>query len=107
MFIGYLPSFFIALLLSFFYLGYVASGVFEQIRKEIKKEIGTEITEKMSDTVSGENSLVFDYVADISEPYRQTVFSLEFAVDIPIAANDILPLKICLLEYFLRPPPSL
>ncbi|MDR2285878.1 MAG: hypothetical protein LBE04_00140 [Prevotellaceae bacterium] len=107
MFVGYLPSFFIALLLSFFYLGYAAFGIFEQIRKEIKKEIETEITEKMSDTVTAENSFIFDYVTDISEPYRQTVFSLEFAVDVPIAGNDILPLKICLSEYFLRPPPSL
>ncbi|MDR1593275.1 MAG: hypothetical protein LBS43_02165 [Prevotellaceae bacterium] len=105
MFIGYLSSFFIALLLSFFYLGYAASGAFERIKKDIKKEIETGITEKIPNTVPAENSFVFDYVADISEPNRQPAFSSGFAVDIPVIDDGIPLRKICLSEYFLRPPP--
>lgn len=105
MFIGYLSSFFIALLLSFFYLSYAASGIFEQIKKEIKNEIKSEIIEESYNPVSDDNSFVFDYYADISTPIRHSV-SIELAVDISIVYNDIPIRKICLSEYFLRPPPN-
>jgi hypothetical protein len=106
MFIGYLSSFFIALLLSLFYLGYAASDVFTQIKKEIAKEIETEVREKIPDTVSPDKFFIFDYVADISEPGRQSVFSSGFAVYIPVIDEGIPLRKICLSEYFLRPPPA-
>lgn len=104
MFISYISSFIIALLLSFFYLSYVASGIFDQIRKEIKKEASAEITEEHS-TVSMDKSFVFDYITDIPEPSRQTVF-WEFATDIPPADDDIPIRKKYLSDYFLRPPPN-
>lgn len=104
MFIGYLSSFFIALLLSIFYLSYAASGILGQIRKEIIEEIKAEVIEEYS-TVSVENSFVFDYYAEISKPNQYAGFS-EFAVDIPIIDDDIPIQKICLTEYFLRPPPK-
>jgi hypothetical protein len=104
-FIGYLSSFFIALLLSFFYLGYAASGVLEQIKKELNKEVETEITEEPHVAVSAGNSFIFDYFTEISEPHQHAVFS-EYAVDISIVDNDIQTQKICLSQYFLRPPPA-
>jgi hypothetical protein len=104
-FIGYLSSFFIALLLSLFYLSYAASGIFEQIKKEIKDEIKKEIIEE-SYKVSVDDFFVFDYCADISAPIKHFVFS-EFAVDISVVDNDDIAVqKICLSEYFLRPPPN-
>ncbi|MDR0725376.1 MAG: hypothetical protein LBF59_05130 [Prevotellaceae bacterium] len=105
MFIGYLSSFFIALLLSLFYLSYAASGIFEQIKKEIKNEIKSEIIGESHEDASGVNSFVFDYYADISVPVKHSVFR-EFAVDISVVDNDIPIRKICLSEYFLRPPPN-
>jgi hypothetical protein len=105
-FIGYFSSFFIALLLGFFYLGYAASGFFEQVKKEI-----TEKSEELS-CVSAQSSedishFVFDYIVDISEPNLQSGFS-EYVIDIPVVVTDNIPFqKICLSEYFLRPPPEL
>jgi hypothetical protein len=104
-FIGYLSSFFIALLLSFFYLGYAASGVLEHVKKELNKETKAEITEEPHRTVSTENSFTFDYFAEIPEPYQHAVFS-EYAPDIPVVDNDVQAQKICLSQYFLRPPPE-
>jgi hypothetical protein len=104
-FISYISSFVVALLLSFFYLSYVASGIFDQIRKEIKKEANAEITEERYSAVSIDKSFVFDYVADIPRPNRQTVFS-GFAIDIPIIDNSIPLRKKYLSDYFLRPPPK-
>jgi hypothetical protein len=105
MFIGYLSSFFIALLLSLFYLSYAASGIFERIRKEIKNDnITTEIIEESHDNPAAENSFTFDYFADI--PALSQCFGFSgFAVDIPLVYDDIPPQKIHLSEYFLRPPP--
>jgi hypothetical protein len=106
MFVGYLSSFFIALLLSFFYLGYAASGVFEQIKKEIKKEAGTELTETISNTDCSENYSIFDYVTNIPESNRQVV-NLGFVIDIPLICDRIPIRKVCLSDHFLRPPPEL
>jgi hypothetical protein len=105
-FIGYCYSFFVALLLSLFYLGYAASGLFEQIRKEV-----TGKPEALSYTVSAPSSqeifhFVFHYVVDIPEQSRQSIFS-EFVIALPVVIIDrILCRKICLSEYFLRPPPK-
>jgi hypothetical protein len=103
-FIGYLSSFFIALLLSLFYLSYAASGVFKRIKNEIKNDITTEIIKESHDAVTSENTLIFDCFADIPAPAQCPGFS-EFAVDIPIVYDDIPIQKIYLSEYFLRPPP--
>ncbi|MDR1130479.1 MAG: hypothetical protein LBK96_05815 [Prevotellaceae bacterium] len=94
------------MLLSFFYLSYVASGIFEQIRKEIKKEAGVEITEQQDSAVSVDKSFVFDYLADIPEPNRQTVFP-ELSIDIPVVDDGVPLRKKYLSDYFLRPPPNL
>jgi hypothetical protein len=103
-FIGYLSSFFIALLLSIFYINYAASGIFEQIKKELKNETKTEITEESCE-ISVAHSFVFDYYTNISVPIRHSVFR-EFAVDISIVYSDVPIRKIYLSEYFLRPPPN-
>ncbi|MDR2027061.1 MAG: hypothetical protein LBQ01_05800 [Prevotellaceae bacterium] len=105
MFIGYFSSFFIALLLSLFYLGYAASGLVAQIRKEV-----TVKPEKPSCTVLIQDSkeiphFVFDYIADVPKPDRQVRFA-ELIIDIPVADDSIPVQKICLSEYFLRPPPT-
>jgi hypothetical protein len=104
-FISYLPSFFVALLLSFFYLSYVVSDVFVHIRDEIKKEAKTEITETLPSFVSTDNSLVFDYITDIPEPNPQIGFS-EFTVDIPVIDDGVPLHKNHLSDHFLRPPPK-
>jgi hypothetical protein len=106
MFIGYLSSFFIALLLSFFYLSYAAFGVFEQINEARKKEINTEIIEGSSGVVSTDNVFVFDYLSDFSEQCHQIIIG-GFTVDIPLINDDIPLQNICLSEYFQRPPPAL
>jgi hypothetical protein len=105
-FISYLSSFFVAALLSFFYLGYVASDLFVQIRDEIRKEAKTEITETLPSTVSTGNSFVYDYVTDIPEPNPQVGVS-ELTVDIPVIDDGIPLRKNYLSDYFLRPPPKL
>jgi hypothetical protein len=104
-FIGYISSFFIALLLSLFYLSYAASGIFEQIKKEIKDDVRAEIIEESYDTVSAEQSFTFDYSTDIPAPNQPAVFA-GLTVDIPVVDNDIPIRKIFLSEYFLRPPPG-
>jgi hypothetical protein len=104
-FIGYLSSFVIALLLSLFYLSYAASGIFEQIKKEIKTENTSETIEESYYAASNANFFVFDYYADISTPIKHSIFR-EFAVDISVVYSGIPVRKICLSEYFLRPPPN-
>jgi hypothetical protein len=106
-FIGYISSFFIALLLSFFYLSYAASGIFEQIKKEFKDDVRAEIIEESYDTVSAEQSFAFDYYyyTDIPAPNHPAFFA-GLTAEIPAIDNDIPIRKIFLSEYFLRPPPD-
>lgn len=108
MFIGYLSSFFIALLLSFFYLGYAATGVLGQIGDEIKEEIQKKQSE---DTlIPSENATdIFTiissvYVADILDTDTQTGCN-RFPVDTPFLDDDIPVAGICPSICFLRPPP--
>jgi hypothetical protein len=109
MFIGYLSSFFIALALSCFYISYAASGVYEQIRKEIEKDTN-EKSETLPHSVSIHQSnnsfdFAFTYFTDLNESHQQTAFR-EFETDISVAVVDIPINKICLSEYYLRPPPA-
>jgi hypothetical protein len=103
-FISYLSSFFVALLLSFFYLSYVASGLYVQIREEIKKEAKTEITKPS--TISANNFFVYNYIADIPEPNPQVGIS-ESTVDVPVIDDGVSLRRDYLSDYFLRPPPKL
>jgi cbb3-type cytochrome oxidase subunit 3 len=105
-FISYLSSFFVAALLSIFYIGYVASGLFVQIREEINKEATTEITEKLPSTVSTSIFFIYDYITDIPESNPQNGFS-ELTVDIPVTDDGIPSRRDYSSDYFLRPPPKL
>jgi hypothetical protein len=109
MFIGYISSFFIALLLSFFYINYAASGVFEQIGKELKSETG-EKSEEITQPDSGQSSnesrdFIFNHFIELAESNQQTGVR-ESEVDIPTDTVDVPVNKICLSEYYLRPPPA-
>ncbi|MDR1583332.1 MAG: hypothetical protein LBS55_08775 [Prevotellaceae bacterium] len=107
MFIGYLSSFFIAVLLSVFCLSYAAFDTFKQINKEVKNDSNTEIREKSSDIVVIDNVFVVDYyLSDVPEKNRQIILS-GCDIGIPIMDDDIPIQKNCLSEYFLRPPPAL
>jgi hypothetical protein len=108
MFIGYLSSFFIALLLSFFYLSYAAIGVFEQIKKDVNNEIRTEL----SDTeISSKNTMdipafAIDYVVANIPENQQFKYS-GYTIDISFVDDDIPIRKAWLSDYYLRPPPKI
>jgi hypothetical protein len=104
-FIGYLSSFFIAVLLSLIYLSYAISGIFVHIKKEIRNDVKVEIIEESYGAVPFDNTFVFDYIADIPVPNQRVCVS-ELAVNIPVFDSDIPIRKIHLSEYFLRPPPA-
>jgi hypothetical protein len=103
-FFSYLSSLIVALLLGFFYLSYVASGVFDRISKEIGKE--AEIKEKPSCSFSTDSTFVFNCVADIPEPTDSQAVFLRLAVDVCDIGDGIPLRQIYLSDYFLRPPPS-
>jgi hypothetical protein len=104
-FIGYLSSFFIAILLSLCYLSYAAGDILEYLKKEIKKET----KEEVSFVEAGKNTpdiftFVLEYPEDISYANKQFQFSKPAAEIFVIA--DIPISKPCLSGYFLRPPPK-
>jgi hypothetical protein len=109
-FIGYLSSFFIALLLSFFYLSYAAVGIFEHLKKGVNNEIRTELSATVVSSKNTTNISVFviDYVivADIPPTNQQIKYS-GYTIDIPFVDDDIVLRKAWLSDYYLRPPPKI
>jgi hypothetical protein len=108
-FIGYLSSFFIALLLSFFYLGYAVTGVVEQISREMKKDLqselsGAEVSAKSENAIP---TFIFDCAADVPQTILQVGYSVRFVIGGLFVDDDIPIKKACLSDYFLRPPPVL
>jgi hypothetical protein len=108
-FIGYFSSFFIALLLSLFYLGCAGSGIFDRVRKEEIIEKPDEasccsiVTVRNAEAIS---HFTFDCVADVPGRNCLRVFSRPI-IDAVFVDHHISILEVCLSEYFPRPPPIL
>jgi hypothetical protein len=106
-FIGYSSSFFVALLLGFFYLSYAATGVLAHIRKDVKNEIHQESSDVKIASGNTKEIPVFtiDYVADTT-PINQPLRYPEYIAGITFADESIPVKKNFLSDYFLRPPPK-
>lgn len=108
MFFGYISTFFVAILLSLFYISYAASNVFDRIKKEIKKEY------VVVEEITNENNNTFNLSISLVDNFADTPKTDFVRPPIEDSGNPIIKIKdsatikkIYYSDIFQRPPPIL